>query len=72
MGSELRGKQEDVNFPRASGIFFCSGNTSTPHGGAVNCTKVKILEKPFCNQRAHPSQLEIGLLSSSMSVAPPK
>ena len=37
----------------------CSGDTSS----AVNCTQVKILEKPFRSQRtlsAHPSRLEIG------------
>ena len=36
----------------------------------MNCTQVKILEKPFRSQRtlrARPSQLEIGVLSSSMS-----
>ena len=54
--------------------FFCSGVTSTPLGGAVYCNQVKPLEKPFLSLRtlsAHPSQLEIGVLSSSMSVAPP-
>ena len=52
----------------------CSGVTHTPRGGAVDCAQVKILGKPFRSQRtlsAHPSQLEIGALSSSMSVAPP-
>ena len=46
-----------------------SGVTNTPRGG---CAQVKILGKPFRSQRAlsaHPSQLEIGGLSSSMSVA---
>ena len=40
----------------------------------VNCAQVKILGKPFRNQRtliAHPSHEGIGVLSSSMSVAPP-
>ena len=40
------------------------GVESTPRGGAVNCTPVKILEKPFRSQRtlsAHPSQLETGV-----------
>ena len=34
---------------------------STPRGGAVGCTLVKTLEKPFCSVRtlsADPSQLE--------------
>ena len=54
--------------------FFSSGVTSTPLGGAVSCTQVKILGKPFRSLRtlsAHPSQLEIGVLSSRMGVAPP-
>ena len=52
--------------------YFRSGVTNTPRGGAANY--MKILGKPFCSQRnlsAHPSPLEIGVLSSSMSVAPP-
>ena len=47
---------------------------STPPGGAVNCTQVKILAKPFrslLTLSAHPSQLDIGVLSSSMGVALP-
>ena len=41
--------------------------------GAVNCTQVKILGIPFRNLRtlsAHPSPLEIGVLRSSIRVAP--
>ena len=55
-------------------FFVCSGVTSTPRGAAVNRTWVKILETPFRSLRAlnaHPSQLEIGVLSSSMGVASP-
>ena len=51
-----------------------SAVTHTPRGGALNCAQVIILENPFRSQRtlnAHPSQLQIGVLSSSMSVAPP-
>ena len=39
---------------------------------AVNCLEVKVLENPFRSLRtlsAHPSQLEIGVLSRSMTVA---
>ena len=55
-------------------LFSPSGVTSTPLGGAVSCTQVKILEQPFRSLRtlsAQPSKLEIGALSSSMSDAPP-
>ena len=54
-------------------LFFRSGVTRTPRGGAVNCAQVKILGKLFRDQStlsAHPSQLEIGLLSSSLSGEP--
>ena len=40
----------------------------------MNCAQVKILETPFrsqCALSAHPSPLEIGVLSGSLSVAPP-
>ena len=40
----------------------------------MKCAQVKILRIPLRSQRtlsAHPSPLEIGLLSSSMNVAPP-
>ena len=40
----------------------------------MNCARVKILGKPFRSLRtlsAHPSPLEIGVLGSSISVAPP-
>ena len=53
--------------------FPRSGVMHTPRGAAVKCAQMKILENPFRSQRtlrAHPSQLEIGVLSSSMSVAP--
>ena len=51
-------------------LYFRS---NTPRGGAVNCAQVRTLGEPFRSQRtqrAHPSPLEIGVLSISMSVAP--
>ena len=59
---------------RATVIFFLSSDISTILGGAVKCTQVKNLESRFRSLRtlrAHPSQLDIGVLSSSISVAPP-
>ena len=59
--------ESELFFPR-------SGVTNTPRRGDVNCAQVKSLGIPFRSQRtlsAHPSQLQIGVLSSSMSVAPP-
>ena len=54
-------------------LVFRSGVTNTPRGGVVHCARVKFLGVPFRSQRAlsaHPSPLEIGVLSSSLSVAP--
>ena len=46
---------------------------NTPREGVVNCAEVKFLGIPFRSQRtlsAHRSPLGIGVLSSSLSVAP--
>ena len=65
----------DVLFRRFLSDFFSrSGVTNTPRGGDVNCAQVKILQIPLRSQHTlsvHPSSLEIGVLSSSLSVAPP-
>ena len=54
--------------------YFCSSDTSTPFGGAVNRAQVKNLGNTFLSLlilSAQPSRLGIGVLSSSISIAPP-